>query len=190
MNSAQISGIVFSAPKIQDMPAYVDRFEGFSIAAKMAHFAAMVFVSVLSVLASGEAHRYKRKAINVDCLNNGKFYRNPDPAKNNCYTYYLCVDETVYEYGCAGGLMFDIKQQICNFQDQVTNCGLDIGEILIKILAILYCPAVFGHPEIIPVGQFFRRWIKSINQSINQERRRIATTMVEALRSRSSRLID
>ena len=37
--------------------------------------------------------------------------------------------------------------------------------------SVLFCPAVFGHcldpppPEIIPVGQFFRRWIKSINQS-------------------------
>ncbi|OQV16217.1 hypothetical protein BV898_09701 [Hypsibius exemplaris] len=51
--------------------------------------------------------------------------KNPDPAKNNCYTYYLCVGTTVYEYGCAGGLMFDIKQQICNFEDQVKNCGLD-----------------------------------------------------------------
>ena len=30
---------------------------------------------------------------------------------------------------------------------------------------ILFCPAVFGHPKIIPVGQFFQPWIKSINQA-------------------------
>ena len=46
------------------------------------------------------------------------------------------------------------------------------------------------HPEIIPLGQFFRRWIQSINQSINQERQQIPTTMVEALRSRAFRLVD
>ena len=46
------------------------------------------------------------------------------------------------------------------------------------------------HAEIIPVGQFFRQWIKSINQSIDQEWQQIPTTMVEALRSRSFRLID
>ena len=59
----------------------------------------------------------------------------------------------------------------------------------------LYCPAVFGHfldppSKIIPVGQIFRRLIKSINQSINQEWQQMPTTMVKALRSRSLRLID
>ena len=53
------------------------------------------------------------------------------------------------------------------------------------------CSVTFWtHPEIIPVGQFFRRWNKSINQSIDQEWRQMPTTMVEALRSRSFRLID
>ena len=46
------------------------------------------------------------------------------------------------------------------------------------------------HLEIIPVGQFFRRWIKSINQSINQKWQQIPTTMVAALWSKSFRLID
>ena len=59
-----------------------------------------------------------------------------------------------------------------------------------KCSTLLHCPAVSGHfwthPEIIPVGQFFRPWIKSINQSINQGRQQI---MVETLHSRSCRLI-
>lgn len=73
------------------------------------------------------ARRFKRKAIDVECQEIGKYYRNPDVSKQNCYTYYYCLGGTVFEYSCSGGLMFDIRQQICNFEDQVKNCNTTAG---------------------------------------------------------------
>ena len=49
--------------------------------------------------------------------------------------------------------------------------GSDAFSITDKTIQIYYCivprcsGTVWTHPEIIPVGHFFRRWIKSINQS-------------------------
>lgn len=70
--------------------------------------------------------RTRREAIGVECHETGKFYRNPAEKDRNCYTYYFCLGKTVYEYSCVGGLMFDITEQICNFEAQVKNCA--IGE--------------------------------------------------------------
>ena len=70
---------------------------------------------------------FKRKAIDVECQEIGRYYRNPDLARQNCYTYYYCLGGTVFEYSCSGGLMFDIRQQICNFEDQVKNCNTTAG---------------------------------------------------------------
>ncbi|GAV02036.1 hypothetical protein RvY_12649 [Ramazzottius varieornatus] len=81
-----------------------------------------LLLAIWSFTAS-EARRFKRKAIDVECQEIGKYYRNPDVSKQNCYTYYYCLGGTVFEYSCSGGLMFDIRQQICNFEDQVKNCN-------------------------------------------------------------------
>ncbi|XP_047493237.1 chitin deacetylase 1-like [Penaeus chinensis] len=70
--------------------------------------------------------------LNVPCISNGQFYRNPntDPEKvrnlSECAKYYLCLDGEVYEFKCSVGLLFDIDRQICDFKSKVFNCGTHI----------------------------------------------------------------
>lgn len=68
---------------------------------------------------------------NIKCIEDGKFYRNPDrPSKKiwanvECAKYFLCVEGEVYEFKCSIGLLFDVQRQICDFK--VDNCDITSG---------------------------------------------------------------
>ena len=58
----------------------------------------------------------------VPCIENDKFYRNPnrDPAAiwatGVCSKYYLCIENEVFNFECSTGLNFDVNRQICDFK--------------------------------------------------------------------------
>jgi len=64
----------------------------------------------------------------VECIENGKFYRNPNMRlehafrKKECAEYYLCIEGDVFNFKCSTGLKFDIRKQICDFAETVDNC--------------------------------------------------------------------
>lgn len=64
------------------------------------------------------------------CIENNKFYRNPDRTEksiwtlNECAKYYLCLDNEVFEFKCSDGLLFDVTRQICDFKLNVDNCDV------------------------------------------------------------------
>lgn len=66
----------------------------------------------------------------VTCLDDAKFYRNPDRhthalwSYNECSKYYLCLDGDVFEFKCSVGLLFDVIRQICDFKQNVDNCDI------------------------------------------------------------------
>jgi len=78
--------------------------------------------------------------VGVRCMNNGKFYRNPDREKAKmwstmeCTKYYLCIDNEVFEFKCSTGLLFDIHRQICDFKAKVDNCDQNTEAALPKPL--------------------------------------------------------
>lgn len=71
----------------------------------------------------------------VKCMENGKFYRDPDrPAHKiwtveECSKYFLCLEGEVFDFRCSSGLLFDVSRQICDFKANVDNCDISIGEI-------------------------------------------------------------
>ena len=73
-------------------------------------------------------------------------------------------------YFCSGRrAAWDSKVQVTfDLQFAVASFAIWIRNLRDEYIK-LFCPAVFGHfldpPEIIPVGQFFPRWIKSVNQA-------------------------
>lgn len=70
------------------------------------------------------------KESTVQCLDDGRFYRNPDRetkktwSNYECSKYYLCLDGEVFEFKCSAGLLFDVSRQICDFKANVDNCDL------------------------------------------------------------------
>nr|CAH0108199.1 unnamed protein product [Daphnia galeata] len=85
--------------------------------------------------------RNKRQIRNgIRCMNNGKFYRNPDREKakmwstGECAKYYLCIENEVFEFKCSTGLLFDIVRQICDFKAKVDNCDVNTEAALPKPL--------------------------------------------------------
>jgi len=66
----------------------------------------------------------------VPCVENDKFYRNPnrDPsaiwATGVCSKYYLCIEKEVFNFECSTGLNFDVQRQICDFKEKVHNCDV------------------------------------------------------------------
>ncbi|XP_045537146.1 chitin deacetylase 1 [Papilio machaon] len=62
------------------------------------------------------------------CIENGRFYRNPDRSedilwtKNECAKYYLCVEGEVFEFKCSEGRLFDVNRQLCDKYQNVHNC--------------------------------------------------------------------
>ncbi|GAB6025684.1 hypothetical protein CHUAL_011671 [Chamberlinius hualienensis] len=91
-----------------------------------------IILTVLSVvlatnLANG-AVRNRRKAVtNVECVGEGKYYRDPKGGVNGhfeCSKYYLCIGDEVFEFKCTSGLLFDVQRQICDFKFNVDNCHL------------------------------------------------------------------
>ncbi|XP_014609086.1 PREDICTED: uncharacterized protein LOC106789421 [Polistes canadensis] len=72
------------------------------------------------------------KIRNAPCIDDNKFYRNPNtPAYNvwspsECAKYYLCLDNEVFEFKCSQGLLFDVTRQICDYKVNVDNCDVTI----------------------------------------------------------------
>ena len=70
----------------------------------------------------------------IRCLEDSKFYRNPDRPTNKIWTnsecskYYLCLDGEVFEFKCSIGLLFDVSRQICDFKQNVDNCEVTAGK--------------------------------------------------------------
>ncbi|KAK5641080.1 hypothetical protein RI129_009627 [Pyrocoelia pectoralis] len=66
----------------------------------------------------------------VRCLQNERFYRDPDrPAHTvwtgqECSKYFLCLEGEVFEFRCSDGLLFDVNRQICDFKINVDNCDI------------------------------------------------------------------
>ncbi|CAB4064897.1 unnamed protein product [Lepeophtheirus salmonis] len=66
----------------------------------------------------------------VPCIDNGKFYRNPQRnpsvewSTTICSKYYLCIEGEVFDFRCSTGLNFDINRQICDFKHVVDNCNV------------------------------------------------------------------
>ena len=58
----------------------------------------------------------------VPCIDNGKFYRNPNRdaatiwATTECAKYYLCIENEIFSFTCSTGLNFDVNRQICDFK--------------------------------------------------------------------------
>lgn len=69
----------------------------------------------------------------ISCLEDSKFYRNPDRpthkmwTNSECSKYYLCLDGEVFEFKCSVGLLFDVMRQICDFKQNVENCDVTAG---------------------------------------------------------------
>jgi hypothetical protein len=72
---------------------------------------------LLSVASSNLVKR-SLKDSTVECLDDGRFYRDPnrDLSKMNSYAecskYFLCLDGEVFEFKCSAGLLFDVTRQI------------------------------------------------------------------------------
>jgi len=91
----------------------------------------LVLVCLSSVsLAEPDRDTRSRFQEKIPCIENGKFYRNPNVKgdkvfrKKECAEYYLCIEEEVFEFKCSTGLKFDIKRQICDFADTIDNCEI------------------------------------------------------------------
>ena len=58
----------------------------------------------------------------VPCIDNGKFYRNPNREAAHiwsttlCSKYYLCIENEIFSFTCSTGLNFDVNRQICDFK--------------------------------------------------------------------------
>lgn len=68
----------------------------------------------------------------VECISNGKFYRNPEfkDGVRDCAKYYWCPRGKVLEFRCSAGLWFDVDRQICDFKAKVRNCEKSHGKWL------------------------------------------------------------
>ncbi|XP_074030666.1 chitin and LDLR binding deacetylase 3 [Leptinotarsa decemlineata] len=66
----------------------------------------------------------------VKCLENGRFYRDPErPAHkmwtmDECSRYFLCLEGEVFDFRCSVDLLFDVDRQICDFKVNVDNCDV------------------------------------------------------------------
>ncbi|CAH1376199.1 unnamed protein product [Tenebrio molitor] len=86
----------------------------------------LILIPVLYLLAGCAV----AKSHQVKCLENGRFYRDPDrpPHKvwtsGECAKYFLCLEGEVFDFRCSGGLLFDINRQICDFKLNVDNCEI------------------------------------------------------------------
>ena len=97
---------------------------------------------LIPLLALGDPDRDGKRGFRerIRCIDNGKFYRNPNTPKElafrkvlyafewkrnyvnlsiftiqkECAEYYLCIEGEVFPFKCSTGLTFDIKRQICD----------------------------------------------------------------------------
>ncbi|XP_065164261.1 chitin deacetylase 1 [Atheta coriaria] len=86
----------------------------------------------------------------IKCVENGRFYRDPERAKaktwtsNECAKYFLCLEGEVFEFRCSVGLLFDVNRQICDFKANVENCDITAEATVPKpLLTAAECPNEF-----------------------------------------------
>ncbi|XP_026299909.1 uncharacterized protein LOC725391 isoform X3 [Apis mellifera] len=90
----------------------------------------LFLLATLLLLLPSDASRVKEKSEDAPCIDDNKFYRNPNsPAHNvwspaECAKYYLCLDNEVFEFRCSQGLLFDVSRQVCDFKANVNNCDV------------------------------------------------------------------
>lgn len=88
------------------------------------------FFNVFIAEAASNLVKRSLKESTVQCLDDGRFYRNPERdlkktwSNYECSKYYLCLDGEVFEFKCSAGLLFDVSRQICDFKANVDNCDL------------------------------------------------------------------
>ncbi|EFA07840.1 chitin deacetylase 3 precursor [Tribolium castaneum] len=98
------------------------------------------FVTVFGALAAS-THSEK-----IKCVENGRFYRDPDrpPQKvwtsSECSKYYLCLEGEVFDFRCSSGLLFDVIKQICDVKINVDNCDITSETITPRPTTINKCP--------------------------------------------------
>ncbi|KAL6264333.1 hypothetical protein P5V15_004440 [Pogonomyrmex californicus] len=87
-----------------------------------------ILIKLLAVSANTLAE--KGKSGEVPCIDDNKFYRNPNAPSHSvwspieCAKYFLCLDNEVFEFKCSQGLLFDVSRQICDFKTNVDNCDV------------------------------------------------------------------
>ncbi|XP_066601729.1 chitin deacetylase 1 [Prorops nasuta] len=93
-----------------------------------------IFIQAILALAIVARSECREKSANAPCINDNKFYRNPNTpahsvwAPGECAKYYLCLDNEVFEFKCSQGLLFDVSRQICDFKANVDNCDVTLAE--------------------------------------------------------------
>ncbi|KAK9709013.1 Chitin binding Peritrophin-A domain [Popillia japonica] len=76
----------------------------------------------------------------VRCLENGRFYRDPDRPPDRIWTaqecskYYLCLEGEVFEFRCSTDLLFDVTRQICDLKSNVDDCDGIAEPVLLQPL--------------------------------------------------------
>lgn len=87
----------------------------------------------LCIAATSSFHNVTKRSLkdqHVECLEKGRFYRDPNRPVHKLWTtgecgkYYLCLENEVFEFKCSEGLLFDILRQICDFKQNVENCDV------------------------------------------------------------------
>lgn len=78
----------------------------------------------------------------IRCLENGRFYRDPNRPTHKVWTatecskYFLCLEGEVFKFQCSSGLLFDVNRQICDFKLNVDNCDITSGKNIQSISAV------------------------------------------------------
>lgn len=104
------------------------------------------------------------KGNEIRCIENGRFYRNPDRAahkiwtNNECSKYYLCLEDEVFEFKCSSGLLFDVNRQICDFKLNVDNCDITAG----KYVSLLFFKLILKVDKEVNLIFFFGWLYKSL----------------------------
>jgi hypothetical protein len=85
-------------------------------------FCSLVFINLSFVLSRDDDE--DGSVDGVPCIDNGKFYRNPNAiGVRDCAKYYWCPRLKVLEFRCSAGLWFDVDRQICDFKLKIDNCA-------------------------------------------------------------------
>lgn len=79
----------------------------------------LLFQTILCIYFSQFVNALREK---VPCIENDKFYRNPNRdaahiwSTTLCAKYYLCIENEIFSFSCSTGLNFDVNRQICDFK--------------------------------------------------------------------------
>ena len=82
-----------------------------------------IFQTILCISFARLVNSFRDK---VPCIDNGKFYRNPNREAAHiwsttlCSKYYLCIENEIFSFTCSTGLNFDVNRQICDFKVNIS----------------------------------------------------------------------